>query len=136
MEILLMKKLNTGAAGGASMMSIIVAGLSCPACFPAFAGLASVFGISSGWLPGSSIALIIPYLVALNIAISTWEVSRHKSYSRFALMLVGPVIFFLAEPVFQSITAYNVGLGVMLAMAIFNIVRPKHKVCGTDGCSI
>ena len=32
---------KTKVAGGASALSIIAAGLSCPACFPAFAGLAA-----------------------------------------------------------------------------------------------
>ena len=126
-------KNKTNIAGGASIGSIIVAGLSCPACFPAFAGLGSILGIGGGWLPGSTIANFIPYLVLLSVLIFTYEVYKHKSYSRYALMLVGPVTAMSSFFLLQSIAGYNIGLGLMFVTAIYNIIKPKHKVCGIDG---
>ena len=126
-------KNRTNLAGGASIMSIIVAGLSCPACFPAFAGLGAILGIGGGWLPGSGIANYIPYLVLLSVVIFSYEVYKHRSWNRYAMMLTGPIVAMSSFYLLQSLVGYNIGLGLMFVTAIYNIIKPKHKVCGIDG---
>lgn len=127
---------STRVAGGASAFSVVAAGLSCPACFPAMAGLATALGIGSGWAPMVGIDKAIPYFFVLSMLIYSYEVYKHGSWSRYVLMMSGPVVALSAFTFIQSIPLFNVAIGYTVLTAIYNIWKPKHKVCGKDGCSI
>ncbi len=112
----------------------LVAAMGCAACFPALASLGAAIGL--GFLSayeGVFINKLLP-LFALIVLISNlvaWV--SHRNHIRMLWGLLGPLMVLATLYLFWtdnwSTYMFYTGLVFMLAISIWDVVSPPHKIC-------
>ncbi len=128
-------------ADKAGVLGSIVSVMGCASCFPAFASLGAVVGL--GFLSRYEhflVSTLLPLFAALALAANVWGWFAHRQWHRTLLGITGPAIV-LADTLLlrgHSWTAglLYVGLGMMAAVSVWDILAPAHRRCGPDGCEV
>src|SRR5438270_11328668 len=92
-----MSSQGTRVAGGTGTVGAIIAAMSCTACFPALASLASALGL--GFLSqfeGISIHYILPLFALIGLAANVIGERRRRSWVRMVLGIIGPLLVLAA----------------------------------------
>ncbi|MXO74834.1 organomercurial transporter MerC [Altererythrobacter aerius] len=129
---------GTRVAGSTSTIGAIIAAMSCAACFPALASLASALGL--GFLSqfeGVSIRYILPLFALIGLAANFLGGSRRRGLLRFVLGIVGPLAVLAAAllmATYGMATEWLLypGLVLMIAVAIWDLTAPKSGAEGHD----
>jgi len=99
--------------------AVFLPAVSCPACWPAYAGLLSSLGVSfidySPWL-----IPVITLLVFISLLSLFWQCRNNGDYRSFMLGLVGSVILALGKFQFESDNLVYLGAGVLVIASIWN----------------
>lgn len=93
--------------------------LACPACWPAYAGLASAVGL--GFLTDA--AYLLPLTVVfLIIAVGAlgFRASRRRGYAPFALGVLAALFVLIGKFVFEYDTAMYGGIGLLVGASFWN----------------
>ena len=117
---------STRVAGSGSTIGAIIAAMSCTACFPALASLASALGL--GFLSqfeGISIRYILPLFALIGLAANVIG-GRRRSWARMVFGIVGPLLVLAAA---LLMAMYGVptewllypGLVIMIVIAIWDL---------------
>lgn len=124
---------KTGALGS------IVAAASCPACFPALAGLGAALGIGflaefEGWF----IRVGLPLFAGLALIANADAWRRHRRWPRGVLGLLGPAAVLAAMLLFfghwWTAQLLYAGLALMTAVALWDLWRPAgRRACASAG---
>lgn len=119
---------KTGALGA------LTAAMGCASCFPALGSLAGVLGL--GFLAqfeGLFINTLLPLFAAIVLGTNIMAFLIHKVWYRALAGISGPVMVLLTlYPLWSyswSTYLFYFGIAAMLAVAIWDIVSPAHKVC-------
>jgi len=89
--------LVTTIASGGGTLGAIFAAMSCVACFPALASLASALGLGFlGQFEGSSIRYVLPLFALIGLAANVIGGLRRRSWMRMVLGIVGPLLVLAA----------------------------------------
>lgn len=111
----------------------LVAALSCAGCFPALGTFGASIGM--GFLAsheGFLFRRLIPAFAALALLANAYAWYRHRAHARGALSVSGPVIVLAALYPFWhqafGVGLFYVGLTLMLAVSIFDLVKPPPGV--------
>ena len=118
---------GTSAASSTSTLGAIVAAMSCTACFPALASLASALGL--GFLSqfeGISIHYILPLFALIGLAANVIGGLRRGGWVRMALGIIGPLLVLAAAllmATYGMATEWLLypGLVVMIGIAIWDL---------------
>lgn len=134
-------------ADKASVIGTIVGSFSCPACFPAVASIGAALGLGflSQW-EGIAVRVLIPAfaLVALVANMATWP--AHRPWRRALAGTLGPTLVLLGVfglmgvfgmthsflPASLARSLFYVGMVVMIATAVWDLVRPASRVCRVE----
>lgn len=123
------------------VLGSIVSAMGCAACFPAFASLGAVVGL--GFLSRHEhflVSTLLPFFAALALAANAYGWFAHRQWQRTLLGMIGPAIVLADTLLFRghSWTAglLYVGLGMMAAVSVWDILAPAHRRCGPDSCEI
>ncbi len=126
---------KTGALGS------IISAASCPACFPALAGVGAAVGM--GFLSqyeGLFITWLLPLFAALALLANALGWLSHRQWHRSLLGMVGPTIVLAAMYLFfgrwWTENLLYVGLAFMVGVSIWDFVSPANRRCGPDGCEL
>ena len=118
---------NTSIAGSGSTMGAIVAAMSCPACFPALASLASAIGLGFlGQFEGVSIRYVLPLFAVVGLAANVIG-GRRRGGARMVLGIVGPLLV-LAAALLMATYGMSTewllypGLVLMIVVAIWDLM--------------
>ena len=119
----------------------IVSAFSCAACFPAIASIGAALGL--GFLQeyeGLFIARLMPLFAALALAANALGWLSHRQWQRSVLGMVGPTLVlgalgWLGGYGWPGSLLY-VGLGLMLAVSVWDLLWPGTRRCGPDGCDL
>jgi hypothetical protein len=107
---------------GAAMLPAV----TCPACWPAYAGLLSSFGLGfidySPWLIPVTLVFLVISLVAL-----AWQCHKRKAYGPLAVGIVGALVLVIGKFTFDSEPALIAGITLIIAASVWN-AWPR-KVC-------
>ena len=104
--------------------------MSCTACFPALASLASALGL--GFLSqfeGVSIRYILPLFALVGLAANIFSGLRHRNWVRMSLGIIGPLLV-LAAALLMAIYGMPTewllypGLVLMIVIAIWDLMSP------------
>ena len=121
---------KTGALGA------IVAAMGCASCFPALGALGA--GIGLGFLAqfeGIFINTLLPIFASIALAANVFSFVFHRRWVRLLAGVAGPTMVLLTlYPLWKygwSTYLFYLGLGVMLMVAIWDIVSPPRKVCSS-----
>ena len=114
-------------ASGGGTMGAIIAAMSCAACFPALASLASVLGL--GFLSqfeGISIRYILPLFALIGLAANVIGGLRRRGRVRMALGIIGPLLVLAAALLMATYgmpTEWLLypGLTIMAVIAIWDL---------------
>lgn len=122
----------TRVAGSGGTIGAIIAAMSCTACFPALASLASALGLSFlGQFEGVAIRYVLPLFAFIGLAANVIGGLR-RGRVRMALGLVGPLLVLAAA---LLMAAYGMptewllypGLVLMIATAMWDLMATKGK---------
>ena len=106
--------------------------MSCAACFPALASLASALGL--GFLSqfeGVSIRYILPLFALIGLAANVIAGLRHRNWLRIGLGVIGPLLV-LAAALLMALYGMPTerllypGLVLMIVVAIWDLLSPAR----------
>ena len=126
-------------ADKAGALGSVVSAASCPACFPALAGLSAAagLGIFSAY-EGLFLNILLPLFAAVALVANALGWFGHRQWHRSLLGMIGPAMVLMAMLLFfgQWWTAglLYTGLAFMVGVSLWDLMSPAHKRCGTDGC--
>tara|TARA_R110002050_G_scaffold252628_2_gene390876 strand:+ start:5624 stop:6058 length:435 start_codon:yes stop_codon:yes gene_type:complete len=129
----------TSIAQKSSSLGALVSIFGCSMCFPALASLGAALGLGflSQW-EGLFINTLLPIFAALALVINALGWFLHHQWQRTALGVIGPVILLLSlYPWFKygwSTYATYSGIGIMLAVSVWDIFSPANKHCDDNSC--
>lgn len=102
--------------------------VSCPACWPAYAGLLSSLGLGfidySPWLMPLTIAFLAVALAAL-----AWRGHKRRAYGPLVFGIVGSMVLVIGKFGFESETALYSGVVLVVGASVWN-AWPR-KTCPT-----
>ncbi|AOW75666.1 mercury transporter MerC [Colwellia sp. PAMC 20917] len=114
---------------------VLIAALSCTACFPALGSLVSVFGLGFlSFFEGVAVNTLLPIFATLALLVNIYNWYRNKSHLRGALSILGPTAVLLTlYPLWQygwSTYLFYFGISLMVVMSVLDIVKPiKEIIC-------
>lgn len=126
---------KTGSVGA------LVSAMGCAMCFPAIASLGAAIGLGflSQW-EGLFVRTLLPAFAWLALAVNALGWLRHRQWHRSLLGMLGPAILLLSlYPWFQygwSSYATYTGIGLMIAVSIWDLVSPASRRCGPESCEL
>jgi mercuric ion transport protein len=119
-----------------SSLGSLLAAMSCAGCFPALGSLGAALGL--GFLAqyeGFMFRKLIPALALLALLVNAWAWSRHRNFVRGLFSVAGPVAVLAALLAFWSydwsIYLFYVGIALMLASSVLDLLRPVRPQCQT-----
>ena len=122
-------------------LGALVSAMGCAMCFPAIASSGASIGLGflSRW-EGLFVNTLLPAFAWLALVINALGWFSHRQWHRSALGMLGPTILLLSlYPWFQygwSSYATYTGIGLMLALSVWDLVSPANRRCGPDGCEL
>ena len=128
-------------ADKAGTLGSIVSAFGCAACFPAIASIGAAFGL--GFLQefeGLFISRLTPLFAAIALVANALGYLSHRQWQRSVLGMVGPTLVLGALGWLGGdgwpVGLLYAGLGLMLAVSVWDLVWPGHRRCGPDGCEL
>lgn len=124
---------KTGSVGA------LVSAMGCAMCFPAIASLGAAVGLGflSQW-EGVFINTLLPLFAGLALVINALGWLSHRQWHRSLLGMLGPTVLLLSlYPWFKygwSSYATYTGLGLMVAVSIWDLVSPASRRCDPESC--
>jgi len=121
-------------------LGALVSAMGCAMCFPAIASLGAAIGLGflSRW-EGLFINTLLPGFAWLALLINALGWFSHRQWQRSALGMLGPTILLLSlYPWFQygwSSYATYTGIGLMLAVSIWDLFSPANRRCDDAACA-
>jgi len=105
--------------------------VTCPACWPAYAGLLSSMGL--GFIDYSPWLLpVMAIFLGISVAILAWQGYRRQSYGPLLVGVIGAALIIWDRLVPGSEWALYGGVGLLIAASVWN-AWPR-KVCTVGGC--
>jgi mercuric ion transport protein len=113
---------------------VIIAALSCAACFPALGALAATLGLGFlSQLEGIAINKLLPAFACLALLVNVYGWYQHRVHWRGLLSIAGPVaVLATLYPLWQygwSTYLFYAALILMLAVSVADIIWPVKKEC-------
>ena len=129
---------GTRVAGSTGTLGAIVAAMSCTACFPALASLASALGL--GFLSqfeGISIHYILPLFALIGLAANVIGGRRRRGWVRMIVGIIGPLLVLAAALLMATYgmpTEWLLypGLVLMIVIAIWDLVAANRTTDAAD----
>ncbi|WP_394697499.1 MULTISPECIES: organomercurial transporter MerC [Lysobacteraceae] len=123
----------------AGSIGAVVSAMGCAMCFPAIASLGAAIGLGflSRW-EGLFVNTLLPLFAGLALVVNALGWLSHRQWHRSVLGMLGPVIVLLSlYPWFKygwSSYATYAGLGLMVAVSLWDLVSPASRRCGPTHC--
>lgn len=128
-------------ADKAGVLGSIVSVMGCASCYPAVASLGVVVGL--GFMSRYEhflVSTLLPFFAALALVANVWGWSGHRQWHRTLPGMAGPAIVLADTLLFRghrwTAGLLYVGLGMMTAVSVWDILAPAHRRCGLEGCDL
>jgi mercuric ion transport protein len=133
-------KLLTRIGDKAGSLGAVVSAMGCAMCFPAIANIAVALGMGFlGQWEGLFVNTLFPLFASLALVMNLLGWFSHRQWHRSLLGSVGPILVLLSlYPWFEydwSSYATYTGLGLMVAVSIWDMVSPANKHCDDETCA-
>ena len=132
-------KLLTRVGDKAGSLGAVVSAMGCAMCFPAIANIADALGMGFlGQWEGLFVNTLLPLFASLALVMNILGWFSHRQWHRSLLGSMGPILVLLSlYPWFQygwSSSATYTGLGLMVAVSIWDMVSPASRRCDDESC--
>lgn len=126
----------TRIADKTGVIGSIVSTMGCAMCFPALASIGAAIGLGflSQW-ESSFVHVLLPLFALIALLANALGWFSHRQWQRSALGMIGPILVLIGRYTFTSGVLY-VGLALMLAVAIWDLLSPAHRRCSPEGCAV
>ena len=126
----------TRIADKTGVIGSIVSTMGCAMCFPALASIGAAIGLGflSQW-ESSFVHVLLPLFALIALLANALGWFSHRQWKRSALGMIGPILVLIGRYTFTSGVLY-VGLALMLAVAIWDLLSPAHRRCSPEGCAV
>ena len=113
---------------------VVIAALSCTACFPALGALAATLGLGFlSQLEGIAINTLLPLFAVIALVVNGYDWYQHQVHWRGLLALLGPIaILATLYPLWKynwSTYLFYAALILMLAVSVADLIRPAKRAC-------
>ncbi len=113
---------------------VIIAALSCAACFPALGALAATLGLGFlSQLEGLAINKLLPVFATIALVVNAYGWYQHRNHWRGVLSILGPMaILATLYPLWQygwSTYLFYCALVLMLTVSLADFIWPAKNVC-------
>ncbi len=102
--------------------------LTCPACWPLYAGLLSAMGLGfvdyTPYLLPVTAVLLIASLIPL-----AWKAKQRRGYLPFVLGIAASALILCGKFYFQELGCFYIGVVLLIAASVWNL-WPKKSSCG------
>lgn len=117
---------------------VVIAALSCTACFPALGALAATLGLGFlSPLEGVAINTLLPLFAVTALLVNGYGWYRHRNFWRGLLSLLGPIaVLATLYPLWTygwSTYLFYAALILMMVVSVTDLIRPAKKGCPTPG---
>jgi mercuric ion transport protein len=131
--------LITRLADKAGSIGSIVSAMGCAMCFPAIASLGAAIGLDFlSRYEGLLLNTLLPVFAGIALVANALGWLSHRQWHRSVLGMIGPALVLAAlYPLWKygwSTYLFYAGLALMLAVSIWDIASPAHRVCTSDTC--
>lgn len=120
------------------VLGTVISGMSCAMCFPALASIGAAVGLGflQQWEP-TFLHIFLPLFAALALLANAYGWSQHRQWRRGLLGVIGPAMVLIGRYAFTggwfgataSRDILYVGVAVMIAVAIWDILSPANRRC-------
>jgi len=122
-------------------LGAVVSAMGCAMCFPAIANIGAALGMGFlGQWEGLFVSTLFPLFASLALFMNLLGWFSHRQWHRSVLGSIGPILVLLSlYPWFQygwSSYATYTGLGLMVAVSIWDLLSPANKRCDDETCSV
>ena len=100
-------------------LAALLPALACPACWPAYAGVLSAFGIGFLWEARYLLTLTVA-LLAIALTALAYRAGKRRGRGPFVLGTIGSVALVLAKFVFERTPVAYAETGLILASSLWN----------------
>lgn len=119
----------------------IVSAASCPACFPALAGLGAALGLGVfSQYEGLFVSRVLPVMasIALLSQIAGWWV--HRQWRRSLMGMAGPALVLLATLMYLGTDLGNwmfyIGVAAMIGTSVRDLTSRAARRCADGSCTV
>jgi mercuric ion transport protein len=128
-------------ADKAGSVGALVSAMGCAACFPVLGSLGAALGL--GFLhqfEGVFINTLLPVFAGIVLISNLYAAWFHRRWIRMLWGISGPLMilatFYLFWTDNWSTYMFYAGLIIMIAVSIWDLISPPHKVCAVPEQSI
>ena len=115
------------------IVAALLPSLTCPLCWPAYAGVLSSLGVGFVGTTAYLLPLTATFL-AIAVGALTFGARRHGRHGPLALGLVGSVIVLLGKFVLDATAATLGGVGMLVAASVWNVWPRRATVLPCPAC--
>jgi len=129
-----------GALDKIGVGGVMIAALSCAACFPALGALAAALGLGFlSQLEGLAINRLLPIFAVVAFAVNAYSWSQHRVHWRGILSVIGPTsILATLYPLWQygwSTYLFYSALVLMLVVSVSDLIWSAQITCPIPGAA-
>ncbi|GFG73810.1 mercury transporter MerC [Mycobacterium botniense] len=124
------------------VVGTVVSAMACAMCFPAVGAIGAALGLGflSRW---EDVFINVLPLFAVLVLVAN-ALGAHRQWRRSALGVIGPILVLIGWVSFMSgVLAHGparvvlyAGLVVMVVYAVWDLVSPRRRRCGPEGCEL
>jgi len=115
------------------IVAALLPSLTCPLCWPAYAGVLSSLGVGFVGTTAYLLPLTATFL-AIAVGALTFGARRHGRHGPLALGLVGSAIVLLGKFVLDATAATLGGVGMLVAASVWNVWPRRATVLPCPAC--
>ena len=116
------------------IVAALLPNLTCPLCWPAYAGVLSALGVGFVGTTAYLLPLTAAFL-AIAVGALAFAARRHGSYRPLVLGLVGSAIVLLGKFVLDATPATLGGIGLLVAASLWNTSPRRATVLPCPACA-
>lgn len=105
----------------------VVAAAGCPMCFPALAGIGSLFGLGALAAYEQDLLMLMRVLVGLSMLLALLSYRRTRVVTPLALSLASGVLVFAVWYVWWKPVFLYIGLAGLVVGALWNLVLERRQ---------
>lgn len=119
----------TRVADKTGVLGSLISAMGCAVCFPALASIGAAIGLGflAQW-ESVFVHVLLPLFAVVALLANALGWFSHRRWQRSAIGMIGPMLVLIGRYAMGPSVLY-IGLALMLAVAVFDLLRPAQRSC-------